>query len=112
MKINKKAFLLYMKRLVQYLKREQKLSDAMAEYCEDLWFFQPKDIVSLAVDLLIELTGDNKEDSIIEYWMWELECGDKWEPGFITDIDGKDIKLKSAEDLYKYLIDYNESKGE
>lgn len=111
MKISRKSFISYIKRLQDYEKREENLSKALSEYCEDLWFFQPKDIVSLVIDLLITLTGDNKEDSIIKYWIYELDYGRKWVEGTITDVDGVDIKLQNPEDLYKYLILYNEQEG-
>ena len=109
MKISKKTFISFINRLVSYKEREDNLSNAMSKYCEDLWFFQLKDLESMIVDLLILLTGDNKEDPIISYWLYELECGTKWAPGTITDSDGTDIKLQTAEDLYKYLILYNEN---
>lgn len=108
MKISKKSFISYINRLLEYKDRENKLSDAMSEYCEDLWFFQPKDLESIIVDLLVLLTGDNKEDPMISYWLYELNGGTDWKPGTVTDIDGKDIKLQTPEDLYRYLILYNE----
>lgn len=110
MKIDRNTFLSYIKRLQDYEKREKALSKAMAEYCEDLWFFSPKDIVTLIIDMLVEMTGDDKKDPIIDYWIYELEYGDKWVEGSVTDKDGVDIKLKTASDLYKYLVIYNEEK--
>lgn len=109
MKISKKSFISYMNRLIEYKKRENKLSDAMSEYCEDFYFFMPKDLESMIVDLLILLTGDNEKDSIISYWLYELNGGADWKPGTVTDVDGTDIKLQTPEDVYKYLIIYNES---
>ena len=110
MKINKRDFISYMNRLLNYLDREKQLSEAMGNYCEDLWFFHPKDVITLVEDLLVDLTGDNKDDSIISYWLYELDCGKKWEPGTITTLDGIDIKLQTVEDLYKYLVSYNEGR--
>lgn len=110
MNISKKQFLSYIDRLLEYNKREDNFSKAMADYCDDIWFFHPKDMLSLVVDLLIDLTNDDKDDSMIEYWMYELEYGSKWEPGIITTFDGVDIKLQTPEDLYNYLVLYNENK--
>lgn len=52
---------------------------------------------------LLEILCDDEEESMISYWMWELDCGSKWHPGCVTDINGNDIKLETVEDLYNYL---------
>lgn len=45
------------------------------------------------------------ENDWIEYWMWELDFGEKWHEGTVTEADGSDIKLQSTEDLYRLLLD-------
>lgn len=110
MKISRNDFIKYLKRFLEYKTREDHLCDALSDYCEDFWIYHPKDIESLIIDLLIELTGDNKEDSIIEYWMYELDAGKSWQPNTITDENGNDIKLQTSNDLYDYLVKYDERK--
>lgn len=39
----------------------------------------------------------------IDYYCYELEFGKKWKKGMITDSDGKDVKLETAEDLYDFI---------
>lgn len=51
---------------------------------------------------LLEIILDDR-DGDISYWVWELDFGRKWKPGCVTDSDGTDIKLETAEDLYRYL---------
>ena len=51
---------------------------------------------------LLEMILDDR-DGDISYWVWELDFGRKWKPGCVTDSDGTDIKLETAEDLYHYL---------
>lgn len=52
---------------------------------------------------LLEILCDDEEDGMISYWMWELDCGRKWHPGCVIDVNGNDIKLETVEDLYNYL---------
>lgn len=40
----------------------------------------------------------------IDYFIYELDYGRKYEPGMITDENGHDIDFSSAEKLYDYLI--------
>ena len=38
----------------------------------------------------------------IGYWMWELNFGENWKPGTITE-NGNDIPLKTIDDLWNLL---------
>lgn len=38
----------------------------------------------------------------ISYWMWELNFGENWKPGTITE-NGNDIPLKTIDDLWNLL---------
>lgn len=46
----------------------------------------------------------NDKDDWIGYWMWELDFGEKWMPGTVTK-DGKDIPLKTIDDLWNILTE-------
>lgn len=46
--------------------------------------------------------NDNHKDSWIEYYLWELNFGEKWQEGSVT-VAGKDFKLQSASDLWDLL---------
>ena len=39
----------------------------------------------------------------ISYWMWELDFGKKWKEGVLTDEYGKDIPLRTSDDLWNLL---------
>lgn len=49
--------------------------------------------------------NDNKKDSWIEYWMWELDFGKKWKENSVQ-IKGKSFNLQTAEDLWDLLKIY------
>ena len=57
---------------------------------------------STVVFLLRKLLKDAVEN--IDYYIYELDYGRKYEPGMITDENGHDIDFSSAEKLYDYLI--------
>lgn len=44
----------------------------------------------------------NDECDWISYWMWELNFGEKWKPGTVTE-NGNDIPLKTIDDLWNLL---------
>lgn len=46
----------------------------------------------------------NDKNDWIEYWMWELDFGEKWHKGTVTEMDGTDIPLQTTRDLYKLLL--------
>lgn len=66
----------------------------------DASFVYP-DLSSTIIDLLSTVTGDDGE--WISYFVYELYFGEKYNDGSITDADGKQIKLKTIEDLWNLL---------
>jgi hypothetical protein len=60
------------------------------------------DLADTIVDLLTDYFED--EDDWINYWLWELEFGTKWKPGYVQ-IEGQDVKLQTIEDLYNILME-------
>ena len=59
-------------------------------------------IQTVLVKTLVEVFNDYSE--MIDYFIYELDFGERWSPGFIT-ANGQDIKMQTAEDLYDYLVD-------
>jgi len=57
---------------------------------------------SLVVKLLEAVFNDKGE--WIQYFLYELDWGKKYEDGCITDTDGSFIKLSTIEELYEFLI--------
>ena len=52
---------------------------------------------------LLEYIYDDRVNGWISYWIYELEFGEKYREGTIT-LNGKDIRLKTARDLWEVLI--------
>ena len=68
----------------------------------DGYIFQP-DCTSTVLRLLHSIAGIKDKDEWIDYFCFELDFGKKWCEGMITNDDGTDIVLKTAEDLYNLL---------
>ena len=48
--------------------------------------------------------NDNKESSIIEYFIYDLDFGEKFNEGCVLNSEGLSINLASPSDLYDYLV--------
>lgn len=53
--------------------------------------------------LLKLLESLTKCGDMISYWCYELNFGEDWHEGCVTDKDGNDIPLSTVDDLYNYL---------
>jgi len=62
--------------------------------------------------LIIKVLQDAMQDKYdyINYFIYELDYGKKWKKGMITRKNGEDVKLKTPEDLYNYLIETKNEK--
>ena len=58
----------------------------------------------LIFKILQEAFKDKKNDWL-GYYIYDLNFGKNWEEGKVTDKEGNDIPLKTAEDLYNILIE-------
>jgi len=63
--------------------------------------------VNQLVKLLQVSTNDNHKDSWIEYYLWELDFGSKYEDGCARDINSNNIILITPTDLWNLISDEN-----
>lgn len=56
---------------------------------------------NIVVRLLENMFND---EDIISWWLYDLDYGRKFKEGYLTDKNGKDIDVSTAEKLYDYLI--------
>ena len=103
--LNKQQFTKHLTRLVELKKEVEKVEGVMnSSILKD--GFGGLLGIGWYEDLLVNILEDAMEDTFhnISYWIYELNMGKNWKKGMITDKDGKDIKLKTINDLYKELI--------
>ena len=48
--------------------------------------------------------SENNSLNMFDCFIYDLDFGNNWKTGDITDKDGNDIKLQTNEDLYDYLV--------
>lgn len=44
----------------------------------------------------------------LEYWLWDLDFGKKYEPSSFTDENNKPIDISTVDKLYDYLLSISE----
>ena len=67
-------------------------------------YFRDLPTVDTTLMLLDRIFKDDAEYPLIDYWVFELNCGDNWSPSSVTDDDGNSIPLKTISDLYGELV--------
>lgn len=83
-------------------RKHDQLNTALSEVCIDSILYFPT-LKQEILDYLNYAFGDKND--WIGYYICELDYGKEWEPGFVTDQDGSDIKLQTIEELYALLLD-------
>lgn len=68
----------------------------------DGYIFQP-DCSCTVINLLHLFFGELDCEEFISLFCFELDFGRKWKPGMVTAVNGTDLKLSNAEELYDYL---------
>jgi hypothetical protein len=98
--ITKEKFIKYIDKIKRCWDFSLAFDKTLREYDVDGYIAFP-DCTSALVDVLSDVLGDKSD--WISYYCWELEFGRNWSKGMITDKDGNDIKLETAEDLWEVL---------
>lgn len=96
----------------------QKMDDEMRDWCHkwspdtDIFFSQMNAECEL-VELLDKMT--HPEDSYgddVSYFVYELNFGEDYHPGCVTEADGTEIDFSTTDKLYDYLASLWEKKSE
>ena len=100
--ITKAMFIEIMNTIITLHREEEKFNSVLSEIDEEFGgcFIHNKSI-NVLVKILRDLTNDENDN--IGYWLWELEFGEKYTEGCITEADGTPIPLKTIEDLWNLL---------
>lgn len=100
--ITKKEFC----KIIDNLKRNDEFIDDLGEVFRK--YRREEQIYSTGLEdtivSLLEIIFKDKEAQWISYWVWELNYGETYNEGDVTEEDGTNIPLRSAEDLYDFLI--------
>lgn len=99
--LTKKEFADAMTAIINQNKADDEICKALSSFCNDSCFYDTKYATKGLLDLLKSTMKDTNE--WIEYWLYELDCGAKYQHSSVTDANGKPIKLKTIADLYALL---------
>lgn len=102
MKITKQTFVEAINNIEKQYRAESKFSEAVnAYFCDDVDNSLPRNwVVNSLVKILQQHFNDEKAESWIEYFCWEIDFGKEEAK---VKVNGKPFTLKTAEDLYKLL---------
>lgn len=100
--LNKDEFVEVMTELKKFWDFENDLNTLVYEHGGGGYVFFPN-VIGVTIKVLANMFADESE--WIDYYVWELCFGRKWESGMITNEDGSDCKLQSLDDLYTLLLE-------
>lgn len=99
--LSKEKFVKVINSLKNLREFESELNNLICRRCDDGYVSFP-DSSFIAICVLEKMFEDDSQ--WIDYFCWELEYGEKYEPGMVEDGKGEEIKLQTPEDLYDMLI--------
>ena len=95
--ISKEKFIKVISQLKEYQERETAIYRAGIDLME-----VNEPLIEAIFTLLKNSTNDETE--LISYFCYDLNFGEDWYEGCVTDEDGTDIQLQDIEDLYNVLV--------
>lgn len=96
--------------VINELKFQDKIYDAVNSMGLDGEYFRNVPTVDTTLMLLNRIFKDDAEYPLIDYWVFELHCGEDWKPDSVVDDDGNGILLKTISNLYDELVKQYASK--
>lgn len=98
--LTKKEFTDAMTAIVEQNAEDDIISKALSSICSDYCFYGTKHATKGLLNLLKSTMKDTYE--WIDYWLYELECGTKYQNDSVL-FNKKPCKLKTIADLYALL---------
>ena len=105
--MDKKQFCTIMEELHEGYRLQRKIANAVRQYNNIIHndFPEPYGMVCthewIVQELLEEVMDDRNGD--IDWWCNEIEYGENYTPGDVV-VDGNEIELRTAEQLYDFLV--------
>lgn len=99
--ISKNQFFSALDALAKQDKEDSMISTHLQCICPESHVFYSTKYAQQALLTLLEIAVED-EDSWISYWLYDLQCGEKYKPGSVK-IYGKNTRLKTPGDLWRIL---------
>lgn len=104
--LSKEVFIEALNKLQKICKAEENLynaSDAAIHLFEWTPFANMIDMYVKVLENAMEVIIDDRLGSVISYFIYDLDFGKDYKPGYYID-DDKDIDISTAEKLYDYIL--------
>jgi len=101
MRLSKKDFIKIMEEFKEVIDDTEGVNIAMKKLSPDFGGFYNGRVEFLLTETLETMFNDKSE--WISYYIYELNWGKEWKEGCVT-MEGKDVKMKTIEDLHNILI--------
>lgn len=99
--LKKERFCKTMNQIQKVYDYGDKLNQFFKENHVDGYLHEPN-CIEQTLGLLAFIFDD--KDQWIDYWVYELDFGRRYKEGTITDSNGENIPLETAEELYELLV--------
>jgi len=99
-----------MTELLELKSAENEVSAALKKLSPDWGSFNLDRHEIIIVNLIKELMNDTGEHSWIDYWIYELDAGKKYNNGSVT-IRNENVPLKTIDDLYTCILGWNKKQN-
>lgn len=91
----------WLSQLQEILNQEEKLNEALKDMSLDFGGFANQLAVETILEILKEISNDDED--WISYYIFDLDWGRHYYPGCVLDAEGKEIPLKSIDDLLNLI---------
>lgn len=109
--ISKESFYLILTQIKEDYEHMQLLNKTLAEIRAtrglidgEVFFNSP--LTAAIIDLLDDYFGEDCD--WISYWVYELDCGNKWTVDSVVEKDGTPISLRTIDDVWEICNSYQE----
>lgn len=103
--LSKEKFIEYMNFIKKMNESENRIQEVLQKEITDFrGGFLYSNYEFMYVKLLKEIMDDKND--WIEYFLYDLDFGAKWETGSVVEMDGTEMPLGTVENLYDLLIKY------
>ena len=91
-------------RYINILRNDNDFINRATDLLHTDFFFENYQSIGLAVELLSVMFDDLDADWI-GYWVFELDFGERYKDGSVTDENGTLIPLRTTRELYDFLCE-------
>lgn len=109
--LNKKEFCKIINNLIKTEECIEELNAVFKKHNKDITLMSLLYNENIDIINILEIMFNDYEE-YISYWIYELDFGEKYHDGCITENDGTNIILKTPENLYDFLIKEMTTKNE